>query len=139
MCKLNTVLLCAVLIPSCVQKCLSGGLFESFCSVVWCLFGALLHSAGVNSDCVLALLAADRAAPGKLAGAALHHLSSPRSVPRPAAHQLTAIWCQPRGSITSPTSSPRDTVVRVEMTEIWGGRKVHKVSGSRGFDLGVTG
>lgn len=42
-------------------------------------------------------------------------------------------------TVTSPTSSPRDTVVRVEMAEIWGGRKVHKVSGSRGFDLVVTG
>lgn len=42
-------------------------------------------------------------------------------------------------TITSPTSSPRDTVVRVKMAEIWGGCKIHKVSGSRGFDLGVTG
>ena len=42
-------------------------------------------------------------------------------------------------TVTSPTSSPWDTIVRVEMAEIWRGRKVHKVSGSRGFDLGVTG
>lgn len=57
-----------------------------------------LHPAGVDGDCVLALLAADRAAPGELAWTSLHHLSPARSVPRPAAHQLTAIWSQPRGS-----------------------------------------
>lgn len=139
----------------------------------WSCLGAVLHPAGVNRDCVLALLAADRAAPRELAGAALHHLGPTRSVARPAAHQLAPVWRQPRGScggfievgaaalcvidwiaqcvltrcdgpginltIASPPSSPRDTVVRVEMAEIWRRRKVHKVSGSRGLDLWVTG
>lgn len=156
------------MLSSCVQECPSSGLFGSFCSVDLLLFGAFLDSARMNGDCVLALLAADWAAPGKLAGAALHHLSPARSVAWSAAHQLTAIWCQSRGSwvcfrgerrhfsaiflidyvdcvlwvaltVTSPTSSPRDTVVRVEIAEIWRGSKVQKVSGSGGFDLGVTG
>lgn len=70
----------------------------SFCSVVLVLSGLVLHSAGVNSDCVLALLAADWAAPGKLAGAALYHLSPACSVSWPATHQLASIWSQPRGS-----------------------------------------
>lgn len=87
---------------SCVQECLSGGLFAvehracllSTLGPCW----TLLHSAGVNSNCVLALLAADRAAPRKLAGAALYHLSSACSVPRPTTHQLAAIRCQSRGT-----------------------------------------
>lgn len=41
-------------------------------------------------------------------------------------------------TVTSPASSPRDTILRVEVAEIWGGCKVQKISGSRGFDLGVT-
>ena len=52
-------------------------------------------SAGVDGHCVPALLAADRAAPGELAGAALDHLGPPRSVPGPTAHQLTAVWGEP--------------------------------------------
>lgn len=63
----------------------------------WSCLGAVLHPAGVNRDCVLALLAADRAAPRELAGAALHHLGPTRSVARPAAHQLAPVRCQPRG------------------------------------------
>lgn len=59
---------------------------------------AALNPAGVDGDCVLALLTADRAAPGKLAGAALHHLRPARSVSRPAAHQLAAVGRQARGS-----------------------------------------
>lgn len=66
--------------------------------------GSFSHSTGVNSDCVLALLAANGAAPGELAGAALHHLSSPGSVPWPAADQLTAVWCKPRGSCVWKTA-----------------------------------
>lgn len=61
------------------------------------LVRAGLDSAGVDGDCVLALLAADWAAPRKLARAALHHLSPACSVSRPTAHQLAAIWCQARG------------------------------------------
>lgn len=57
-----------------------------------------LNSAGVDGDCVLALLTANRAAPGKLAGAALHHLRPARSVSWPAAHQLAAVGRQARGS-----------------------------------------
>lgn len=56
-----------------------------------------LHFAGVNGDRVLALLTADRAAPGKLAGAPLHHLGPPRPVTGPAAHQLAAVRRQSRG------------------------------------------
>lgn len=68
--------------------------------LVWCV-GVLSDFAGVDGDRVLALLTADGAAPGKLAGAALHHLGPARSVPRPAAHQLAAVWGQPRGSCLS--------------------------------------
>lgn len=42
-------------------------------------------------------------------------------------------------TVTSPTSSPRDTIVRVKVAEIRRGCKVQKVSGSRRFDLGVPG
>ena len=52
---------------------------------------------------------------------------------------LDFLWDGLALTVTSPTSSPRDTVVRVKMAEIRGGRKVQKVSGSRRFDLGVTG
>lgn len=51
------------------------------------------NSAGVNGDGVLALLAADRAAPGELAGAPLHYLGPARPVARSAAHQLAAVRC----------------------------------------------
>lgn len=70
--------------------CVSGAPFLP----VW----AALNPAGVDGDCVLALLTADRAAPGKLAGAALHHLRPACSVSRPAAHQLAAVGRQARGS-----------------------------------------
>lgn len=53
---------------------------------------------GVNGDCIFALLTANGAAPGKLAGASLHHLGPARSVSRPAAHQLASVWRQSRGS-----------------------------------------
>lgn len=87
------------LIPSCVHEWVSTGLFGSFSAQPVCSGRvSLSHSAGVNGDRVLALLAADWAAPGKLAGAALHHLGPARSVPRPAAHQLAAVRGQPRGS-----------------------------------------
>ena len=59
---------------------------------------AVLFSAGVDQDCVLALLAADRAAPGELAGATLHHLCPAGPVPRPAAHQLTPVRGQSGGT-----------------------------------------
>lgn len=117
---------------------------------------------GVNGDCVLALLTANGAAPGKLAGASLHHLGPARSVSWPAAHQLASVWRQSRGScftkrpfgrgspswffffpfevdltVTSPAGGPRDAVLGIQMAEVWGGRKVEEISGSRGFHLGV--
>lgn len=141
--------------------CVSGAPFLP----VW----AALNPAGVDGDCVLALLTADRAAPGKLAGAALHHLRPARSVSRPAAHQLAAVGRQARGSwvwenretlyelcfqnrklsrvsdvcagltVASSTGGSRDAVLRIQMAEIWGGCKVEQVSGSGGFDLRVPG
>lgn len=126
------------------------------------LIPALSDFTGVNGDCILALLTANGAAPGKLAGASLHHLGPARSVSRPAAHQLASVWRQSRGScftkdrfvvdlrvgfsffpfevdltVASPACGPRDTVLGIEMAEIWGGRKVEEISGSRGFHLGV--
>lgn len=41
-------------------------------------------------------------------------------------------------TVTSPPCCARDAVVRVQVAEIWRGCKVQKVSGSGGFDLGVT-
>lgn len=42
-------------------------------------------------------------------------------------------------TVASPTSCPRDTIVRVKTAKIWRGRHVQKVSCSRGFNLGITG
>lgn len=71
-----------------------------FCALFLCVphenrvLGLLI--AGVNEHGVLALLTADRAAPGELAGASLHHLRPARTVPGPTAQQLTAVWGQSR-------------------------------------------
>lgn len=40
-------------------------------------------------------------------------------------------------TVTSPTGGPRNTILGIEMAEIWGGCKVEEISGSRGFYLGV--
>lgn len=54
--------------------------------------------------------------------------------------ELWAFFCDiVNFTIASPSSSPRDAIFRIKMAEVWGGCKIHKVSGSRGFDVGVTG
>lgn len=45
--------------------------------------------------------------------------------------------CETLLTVASPTSSPRDAVLRIQMAEIWGGCKIQQISGSRRFDLGV--
>lgn len=40
-------------------------------------------------------------------------------------------------TVTSPTGGPRDTVLGIQMAEIWRGCKVEEISGSGGFHLGV--
>lgn len=40
-------------------------------------------------------------------------------------------------TVTSPTGGSRDTVLGIQMAEIWRGCKVEEISGSGGFHLGV--
>lgn len=45
--------------------------------------------------------------------------------------------CEMLLTVASSTSSPRDSILWIQMAEIWGGCKIQQISGSRGFDLGV--
>jgi len=154
----------------CGLKCLSGGLFRSFCSFSLVLFGpfytlqvwmvtVFLHCwqrTEQHQENLQEQRCTTSARPALYPGpqhTSSHPSGASRDVPGSVSkdgdisfyividnwtviswwHALTGL------TITSPTSSPWDAIIRVEMTEIWGGCKIQKVSGSRGFDVGVTG